>query len=203
MKILGDAPGKALDVKGSRRKRKTIMTCGFLLWPMFFGALVLVASGCSSKDEAPPQVLVTPLVSYTRPAKGPNCGMRVYRTKPERPYREVALVEGWGANDQGALVLKDVRDQSCQTGADAIMIVSDTSQFHRKQVYGVTPNKLSESVTSVNESVQEGEYINKKEYVPTVGEAGHNGLYVDAVAIDFLPYNRASDPVASSTPSTR
>ena len=160
---------------------------------------MLAVSGCSTADEAPPQVLVTPLVTYTRPAKGPGCGMPVFTTDPQRPYREVALVEGWGAKDQSVQVMKDVRDQSCETGADAIMIVTDVSQFHRKELYGVTPNKLSEAVASIDETVQEGEYINHKEYAPTVGEAGHNGFYLDAVAIDFLSNKKPSDSAASTT----
>ncbi len=177
------------------------MTRGFSLCPIFLGAAMLVASGCSSTSETPPQVLVTPLVTYTRAATGPGCAMPVLNAEPQRPYREVALVEGWGSEDQSSQVIKDVREQSCETGADALMIVSDTSQFHRKQVYGVTPNKLSEAVASIDETVQPGTYINEKEYAPTIGEAGHNGFYMDAVAIDFVAGKNANDPSAGTTAS--
>ena len=53
-------------------------------------------------------------------------------------------------------------------------------------LYDVTPNESETKVTSANKTPnQTGDYINKMQYKPRVGEQGHIGYYIDALAIDY------------------
>jgi hypothetical protein len=141
--------------------------------------------GCSSKHGIRPRTLVSPLATLSKPAKGDGCAMRVLAGEPSNPYHQIAIVEGWGEVGQESEVLRAVRNKACETGADALLVVTGNSQFHREQVYGVTPNRLAEEVWGASANYEPGHYINEKEYKPQIGEFGHSGYYLDTVAIVF------------------
>ncbi|MGH7905975.1 MAG: hypothetical protein ACREP6_05050 [Candidatus Binataceae bacterium] len=163
-------------------------------------ALVIAAcagiAGCAEQDQ-PPQIMVTPLGEYTRPARAPGCKMPLLQTEPARNYQQVAIVEGWGALDQGPQVETAARKEACQTGADALMLVSAARQKVVKNLYAATPNTESEKTNGASMRNQQGQYIHQKEYKPTAGEAGYTGFYLDAVAIIFDKNNGGQGAVAS------
>ncbi len=77
----------------------------------------------------PPEVTLTEIEPSGRAAKSPGCDMPVLRHPPSRSYREVAIVEALGnvfANESDVLPL--VVSKSCETGADAIIVIESRSQ---------------------------------------------------------------------------
>ena len=145
-----------------------------------------VATGCFT-DKRPTQVMVTPVTTVIHPAKPPDCDMPILTEEPTAGYQQVAIVEAWAdVNEDPAKVLPELKRQACATGAQALLIVSGKKQDVKSLLYGVTPNESETKVTSENRSANgAAEYINKMQYKPRVGEAGHTGYYIDALAIDY------------------
>ena len=144
------------------------------------------AAGCFT-DKRPTEVLVTPVASALHPAKPPDCDMPVLTQEPTASYQQVAIVEAWADVDEDpAKVMPELKRQACATGAQALLIVTGKKQDIKSMLYGVTPNESETQVSSENRTQNgAGEYINKMQYKPKVGEAGHTGYYIDALAIDF------------------
>ncbi len=129
--------------------------------------------------------MVTPLTEYTSAAKGSECAMPVLVSPPGRTYKQIAIVEGWGDLDQGPEVIEAARRSACETGADALMIVTGKSQKVVKNLYDATPNEVADAANSGGSDVRHGQYIHQQEYQPAPGEAGHTGYYLDTVAIVY------------------
>jgi len=160
-------------------------------WIAIAGVLLLagsvgVAAGCFT-DKRPTQVLVTPVSTEIHAAKPPDCDMPVLTQEPATGYQELAIVEAWSdVNEDPAKILPELKRQACATGAQALLIVSGKKQNEKTQLYGVTPNETETAVTAGNAVTdQAGTYINKMQYTPKIGEGGHIGYYLDALAIDF------------------
>lgn len=131
------------------------------------------------------------MVEYTRPAKGPNCYMPLVHAEPTVPYRQIAIVEGWGGiNDSREKVLTYVRNKACETGADALLVLGGGKQKNTKLVYGITPNAGTEATSTGNVDPKPDAYLNEMERVPVIGERGHPGTYVDTVAIVYLKQHK-------------
>jgi hypothetical protein len=166
-------------------------------------ALVLAACagaavGCF--DKRPTQVMVTQVAPAIHPAKPPNCDMPVITEEPAEGYQQIAIVEAWADVDEDpAKVVPELKRQACATGAEALLIVTGKKQNVHTQLYGVTPNESETAVTSTNRTPnQAGDYINKMQYKPKLGEEGHTGYYVDALAID---YASGANTAATGQPS--
>jgi hypothetical protein len=160
-------------------------------WTARAGALFLVVSaiattGCFT-DKRPTQVLVTPVSTEIHTAKPPDCDMPVLTQEPAAGYQELAIVEAWSdVNEDPAKVLPQLKREACATGAQALLIITGKRQSEKNQLYGVTPNETETAVTAGNAVTnQAGTYINKMQYTPKVGEGGHVGYYLDALAIDY------------------
>jgi len=161
-------------------------------WTAAASALLLAscagaAAGCFT-DKRPTQVMITPVATAIHPAKPPDCDMPVLTAEPTAAYQQVAIVEAWAdVNEDPAKVLPELKRQACATGAQALLIVSGRKQDVNTLLYGVTPNESETQVTSTNRTPnQAADYINKMQYRPRVGEAGHTGYYIDALAIDYV-----------------
>lgn len=139
--------------------------------------------------------MVSQVSSEIDPAKPPDCNMPVLTTQPTRPYKEVAIVEAWAdIKDTKADVLPKLRRKACGTGAEALLILNAKSQDVKHLLYGATPNKTQTQVTGANSTGnQAGKYIDMMEHTRRIGEMGHNGFYVDAIAIDFRPNTKTAD----------
>jgi hypothetical protein len=146
--------------------------------------LCFAAAGCAASPQ-PPQVMVTALGNYPRAALGPNCNMPILTSTPSRTYHQVAIVEGWGAVDQSSDVDAAAKRQACETGADALLVVSAATQNVHKNIYDVGPNESTEQEAGGSASNQHGLHLHQQEYNPTPGEEGHNGYYLDTVAIVY------------------
>jgi hypothetical protein len=153
---------------------------------VFLAACAGAAAGCFS-DRRPTEVMVTPVSTEIRPAKPPDCYMPVLTEEPTVPYQQVAIVEAWAdIHEDQAKVLPELKRQACATGAQALLIVSGKKQDVKSLLYGVTPNKTETQVTGTNATTnQAGEYISMMEHTRRIGEPGHSGYYVDALAIDY------------------
>jgi hypothetical protein len=174
----------------TRSQRRTAVASAILL-AVSAGA----AAGCFT-DKRPTQVMVTPVAAAIKPAKPPDCDMPVLTQAPTVAYQQVAIVEAWADVDEDpANVLPQLKRQACATGAEALLIVSGRKQDVKSMLYGVTPNESETAVTSANRTPnQTADYVNKMQYKPKVGEAGHTGYYIDALAID---YGTAVDPASA------
>ena len=152
--------------------------------PLTAAILLLGLGGCAQRHD-PPQVMVTPLTEYSSAAKGPECAMPVLDGVPPRTYKQVAIVEGWGDLDQGPEVIEAARRRACETGADALLVVTGKTQKVVKNVYDAQPNENADAANSGGSDVRHGQYIHQQEYQPAPGEAGHTGYYFDTIAIVY------------------
>ena len=91
--------------------------------------LALAVAGCAKVVSLPPQVTLSEVEPSGRAAKPPDCNMPVLRHEPLRDYRKVAIVEALGNRfaDESD-VLPAVQRKACETGADAIVVLTSRAQ---------------------------------------------------------------------------
>ena len=141
--------------------------------------------GCGSQ-KLPLRVEVTQLAPYMHAAKGPDCNMPVLEAMPIKSLSQIAIVEAWGdLEDKSPDVLPALRSKACETGADALVIINSRHQDIKHLLYAATPNESMNEVTQKNGYANPGDYIRTTEHHSRIGEAGHTGFYIDAVAIDY------------------
>lgn len=146
--------------------------------------LTVNAGACSGRT--PMQVSVTQLAPYVNAAKDPGCTIPMLNAMPMGTYTQVAIVEAWAdLKDTKADVLPALRRKACETGADALVILNSTHQDVKQLLYQASPNEQLKETTQQNVYAGQGEYIQEMEHTRRIGEAGHNGLYIDAVAITY------------------
>ena len=91
--------------------------------------LTLAAVGCAQVVSLPPQVTLSEVEPSGRAAKPPDCDMPVLRHDPLKDFRRVAIVEALGnVYATEAEVLPAVQRKACETGADAIIVLTSKSQ---------------------------------------------------------------------------
>lgn len=165
-------------------------------------ALVLGSSGCST-GRVPMEVDVTQLAPYVHAAKAPDCSMPVLPSMPLTTYRQVAIVEVWAdLKDKDNDVLPALKRKACETGADALVIINSQHQDVKNLLYAATPNETLDDTTKQNVYAGQGEYIAEMEHTRRIGEAGHNGYYVDAVAINYAkPEDKSASDNGSGQPA--
>jgi len=99
----------------------------------------------------PPHIDYTEIQASGTAAKPPNCDIKVLRHDPLADYRKVGIIEATGsvyANESDILPL--VKRKACESGADAIIILTSKSQTTEDLVgyyidavaivYGKNPN---------------------------------------------------------------
>jgi hypothetical protein len=132
------------------------------------------------------QVNVTQLANYVNPAKPPECNIPVLTGLPLTAYTQVAIVEAWAdQKDDQADVIPALRRKACETGADALVIINSEHQDIKNFLYQASPNETLNETTQQNVYAGQGDYIKVAEHTRRIGEAGHNGFYVDAIAINY------------------
>jgi hypothetical protein len=147
--------------------------------------LVIGVAGCASQ-HVPLTVEVTQLAPYEHAAKSPDCQMPVLNSMPLTDYEQVAIVEAWAdLKDQTSDVLPALQRKACETGADALVVIDSSHQDIKNLLYRASPNEAQTDVDSKNGAPAPGAYIQEAEHTRRMGEAGHNGLYIDAVAINY------------------
>ena len=92
-------------------------------------ALAIAAAGCARVVSLPPQVTLSEVEPSGRAAKPPDCNMPVLRHEPLTDYRKVAIVEAMGNRfAEESDVLPAVQRKACETGADAIVVLTSKAQ---------------------------------------------------------------------------
>jgi hypothetical protein len=144
--------------------------------------------------------MVTPISTAMSPARPPNCDMPVLTQQPTVAYQQIAIIEAWAnVEEDPARVLPEMKRQACATGAQALLIVDNRKQDIKSLLYGPTPNEKENEITSENRDPnQAADYIKTMQHHPRIGEEGHTGYYVDAVAIT---YSSGSSTTAKELPS--
>ena len=93
-------------------------------------AIAMLAGGCFEFEIPAPSATVSPMTSVIRPAKGPNCPLQVLRTMPAADVQQLALVDTWGdQSSNDADLLPVLKSKACEVGADAVVIVTEWTQF--------------------------------------------------------------------------
>ncbi|HVA78076.1 MAG TPA: hypothetical protein VNF27_09280 [Candidatus Binataceae bacterium] len=111
----------------------------------------LCVTGCFKAATLPAQAVYTEIEPSGSAAKPPDCDIPVLRHEPLTEYRKVGLVEGTGSvYDSESDVLPAVKRKACESGADAIVILTSKSQTTEGMVgyyvdaeaivYGKNPN---------------------------------------------------------------
>lgn len=146
-----------------------------------------VACGCSLNPA--PQINVVPIDSNDRAAEPSNCLLPILRSEPiGTDYQKVAIVEGWGPSGQEDEILDDIRQKACSAGADALLVVSSQTQVDGRLETMDLPSTTSDNDAGNSNRSQEFQ----ESLMPRIGQQGHPGFYIDAVAIVFLK-GRVSD----------
>jgi hypothetical protein len=109
--------------------RLFVMTVRPLLIAIVLLAAPACATGCIKAARLPPQAVYTEIEPSGSAAKPPNCDIPVLRHEPLTEYRKVGLVEAKGSvYDSEADVLPAAMRKACESGADAIVILTSKSQ---------------------------------------------------------------------------
>jgi hypothetical protein len=140
-------------------------------WRVAVPTVTFVASlicGCAQKD--PPESTISWLAPQTHAAKSADCVMPVLAELPNVDYQQIAIVEvadDFNADDQE--VAEIARRKACETGADALVILENKRQ------------KLGDSAIAT----EGGAKAHANDHTPEVGEVGHKGRILNAVAIVY------------------
>ncbi len=155
-------------------------------------ATVFIVYGCAV-SVPPPEATLSPIGTYMHVAKPPDCAMPVLRDSPSRKYQQVAIVDAWGdktAKDSDLLSL--VKRKACEAGADAVVITEDRTQNQGDLLPGYGPGADTEV------GPESGVNVSERVHPPEVGEVGHGGHYISAMAIAYPP-NVGGKSAASNT----
>jgi hypothetical protein len=156
-------------------------------------AIAAASGGCVSPAQVnPPIVSVTPLGTAMRPAKPADCAMPMLDTMPLADHQQIALVDVWGdlaAKDEDLLAY--LKREGCQAGADAVVLNSQHMQHEGDLQIGVAPGRYGNIGPGSEANIQQGTHIGidpeggGKKHHAVVGEAGHPGRYMSAIAIVY------------------
>lgn len=131
-------------------------------------------SSCAGQKD-PPETTLSWLAPQTRAAKPFDCPIPMLRALPNADYQQIAIVnvaDDYNADNQEVLDL--ARRKACETGADALVILEDQCQQRGKPL-------------------QDGSVkASQQEETPELGEVGHKGRYLTAVAIIYKTVGPAS-----------
>jgi hypothetical protein len=171
-----------------------------LLLPIALAGAVL-CGGCSTPGKVTMQVNIVQLDKYVRAARSPECDMPILNGMPLTNYKQVAIVEVWAdQKDEKADVIPVLKRKACETGADALVILDSEHQDIKHFLYQASPNETLNEVTQQDVYSGQGQFIQEAEHTRRVGEAGHNGFYMNAVAINYLVNTDQSSQRNTATP---
>ncbi len=88
---------------------------------------VCLLSACSVSSRSEPQIIITPIDDVPTAASN-HCPLPLVYSEPMTKYRKIAIVEGYGAVGQDQEVIAAAQQAACETGADALLVVSSVAQ---------------------------------------------------------------------------
>lgn len=154
-------------------------------------AVVAVGWGCAS-DIPPPEAIVSPMTGYLRPAKAPDCRMPVLNAMPDAGHQQIAILDAWGdLKAKDAELIAILKRKACGAGADAIVITSGHAQDQGDLLPGWAPGPHT---TLGGE--QAGANVSERYHAPQVGEEGHGGRFMSAIAIVYTSGESARNAAA-------
>jgi hypothetical protein len=142
--------------------------------------IIATLSSCAAEKD-PPETTVSWLAPQTRAAKPFDCPLPTLSALPNADYQEIAIIEvsdDYNADNQEIYGL--ARRKACETGADALVVLEDQRQERGKPLAG----KNAGSEASADDS--------SSEHNAEVGEEGHKGRILNAVAIIYKNATPAS-----------
>lgn len=170
-------------------------------------AMAAAGWGCISPAAVnPPIVTTTPMGTAMRPAKPADCAMPVLDTMPLADHQQIALVDAWGdlaAKDED--LLKYLKRQACQVGADAVVLTSQHMQHEGELQIGAAPGRFGNIGPGSEAAIEQGAHIGidpqggGKKHHAVVGEAGHPGRYINGIAIVYTKGGNGSGTASSGS----
>ncbi len=142
-------------------------------------AIVATLSSCAAQKD-PPETTVSWLAPQTRAAKPFDCPLPTLSALPNADYQEIAIIEvsdDYNADNQEIYGL--ARRKACETGADALVVLEDQRQQRGKPLGGK------------DAGAEGGADDSSSEHDAEVGEEGHKGRILNAVAIIYKDTNPA------------
>ena len=150
-----------------------------IVYAVAAGWFAMLSSCAGQKD--PPETTVSWLAPQTRAAKPSDCPMPILNALPNIDYQQIAIVnvaDDYNATEQEVVDL--ARRKGCETGADALVILENQRQERGK---------------TFDEGSKQSQ---QQEETPEIGEAGHKGRFVDAVAIVYKNGSATSNSADSA-----
>jgi hypothetical protein len=167
--------------------------CGRELLAAMLVAVAAAGWGCLSPARVnPPIVTTTPMGTAMRPAKPVGCAMPVLDSMPLANHQQIALVDAWGdlaVKDED--LLKYLKGQACQVGADAVVLTSQNMQHEGDLQIGAAPGRFGNIGPGSEANIEQGAHIGidpqggGKRHHAVVGEIGHPGRYMNGIAIVY------------------
>jgi hypothetical protein len=168
-------------------------------------AMAAASWGCISPAQVnPPIVTTTPMGTAMRPAKPADCAMPVLDSMPLAAHQQIALVDVWGdlaAKDEDLLAY--LKREGCQAGADAVVLNSQHTQHEGDLQIGAAPGRFGNIGPGSEANIQQGAHIGVdpqgggKKHHAVVGEGGHPGRYLSAIAIVYTKGANGSGTASS------
>jgi hypothetical protein len=159
---------------------------GSFRWTASLILTLAMVAGCAAEKQ-PLQVQLTQIAPYNRAAKPPSCNMPLLDKMPLTRFKQVAIVEAWAdERDEQTDVMPALQRKACETGADALVIINSEHQDIKNLLYRASPNEQMTETTEKNAYATSADYIQAAEHTRRIGEVGHNGFYIDAVAINYV-----------------
>ena len=147
-------------------------------------AALATLPGCATAKD-PPESSVSWLAPQTRAAKPFDCPIPLLTALPNADYQQIAIIEVAGDyNADNREVYGLVRRKGCETGADALVILEDQRQERGKPLPGY-------SADDKDVGPESGGNARAREHTAEVGEEGHKGRILNAVAIIYKSANSA------------
>jgi hypothetical protein len=152
---------------------------------LIISVMVSMAAACAQINPPPgPQVSVTQLGSFNRAPKAADCHLSLLNREPIGDFTKIAIVEGWGSEEQRSDLMTAVEEKACELGADSLLVVSDNSQSTIHLAYDPAGEQAGiEGDPSI--ATSKGDEIIEKEHVAKIGEKGHSGYYIETYALVF------------------